>query len=432
MTSAEARIKAGLFERCDEALDAAQVSPERWSIWVPGRIEVLGKHSDYAGGRSLICAMERGICARAASRNDGMVRVVDVVHGLSCEVPLSPGAPVGDGWSAYVAAAARRLSSNFPVVTTGVDIALGSDLPRAAGMSSSSALLITVFIALAKANDLRSTTEFRDTISSREELAAYLGSMENGADFRSLAGDGGVGTLGGSQDHTAILCAEPGKIARYAWGQLSREGVLRMPKGFLFAIGASGVAAEKTGSAQSSYNRAAEGVRHLLRQWNGFTYRNDTNLGAALASGPDAADRLRRLARETSTSEFPAETLERRLEQFIVESTVVVPGAAAALAEESVEAFGVYVDWSQWAAERMLGNQIPETSYLAHSARELGAAAASAFGAGFGGSVWALVRGAEIAAFLEAWEARYWEQFPQHAESATFFRTPAGPSALQW
>lgn len=432
MTSAEARIKAGLFERCDDALDSTQAATERWSIWVPGRIEVLGKHTDYAGGRSLICAMERGICARAAPRHDGMVRVIDVVHGLSCEVPLSPDAPASEGWSAYVTAAARRLSSNFPVVTTGVDIALGSDLPRAAGMSSSSALLITVFIALAKANDLRSTTEFRDTISSREELAAYLGSVENGADFRSLAGDGGVGTLGGSQDHTAILCAEPDKIARYAWGHLSREGVLQVPKGFLFAIGASGVAAEKTGSARSSYNRAAEGVRHLLRQWNGFTYRNDTTLGAALASGPEAADRLRRLARETSTSEFPGEELERRLEQFIVETNVVVPGAAEAITDGSISAFGVFVDWSQWAAERLLGNQIPETSYLAHSARGLGAAAASAFGAGFGGSVWALVRRAEMAAFLEAWEARYREQFPQHAESATFFSTPAGPSALQW
>ena len=432
MTSAEARVKAVLFARCDEALDAEQISTERWSIWVPGRIEVLGKHTDYAGGRSLICALERGICARAAPRHDGVVRVFDVVHRLSCEAALSPDAPAGEGWSVYVNAAARRLARNFPVVTRGVDIALGSDLPRAAGMSSSSALLITVFIALAKANDLRSTPEFRDMISSREELAAYLGCMENGADFRGFAGDSGVGTLGGSQDHTAILCAEPGKIARYAWGSLSREGVVKVPRGYLFAIAASGVAAEKVGSARSSYNHAAEAVRHLLRQWNGFTYRNDATLNAALASGPDAVDRLRRLTRETSTPELPADFLEHRLEQFIVESTVIVPGAAAALAEESVEAFGVYVDWSQWAAERLLGNQIPETSYLAHSARELGAAAASAFGAGFGGSVWALVRRAQMATFLEAWEARYREQFPQHTESATFFSTPAGPSALQW
>ncbi len=48
---------------------------------------------------------------------------------------------------------------------------------------------------------------------------------------------------------------------------------------------------------------------------------------------------------------------------------------------------------SQEAAERWLGNQIPETIALARLARHVGATAASAFGAGFGGSVWALVPG---------------------------------------
>ena len=58
-------------------------------------------------------------------------------------------------------------------------------------------------------------------------------------------------------------------------------------------------------------------------------------------------------------------------------------------------AFGDLVDRSQQLAERRLGNQVPETIELARSARELGARAASAFGAGFGGSVWALVSRAD-------------------------------------
>ena len=56
----EAEAKAALFERADRALDKVHAESHRWSIWVPGRIEVLGKHTDYAGGRSLVCALERG------------------------------------------------------------------------------------------------------------------------------------------------------------------------------------------------------------------------------------------------------------------------------------------------------------------------------------------------------------------------------------
>ena len=54
-------------------------------------------------------------------------------------------------------------------------------------------------------------------------------------------------------------------------------------------------------------------------------------------------------------------------------------------------------------AERLLGNQVPETISLASTARALGAAAASAFGAGFGGSVWALVPEADAHAFASDW-----------------------------
>ena len=75
MSASEARAKADLFRLCDGALDALGASSKRWSIWVPGRIEVLGKHTDYAGGRSLLCALERGFCARVTPRDDAIIRV---------------------------------------------------------------------------------------------------------------------------------------------------------------------------------------------------------------------------------------------------------------------------------------------------------------------------------------------------------------------
>jgi galactokinase len=87
------------------------------------------------------------------------------------------------------------------------------------------------------------------------------------------------------------------------------------------------------------------------------------------------------------------------------------------------------VDQSQVGAEGFLDNQIPETIQLARSARELGAVAASAFGAGFGGSVWALTRSADTPDFLRRWQEGYARAFPAHRETARFFVTHAGRPA---
>ena len=88
---------------------------------------------------------------------------------------------------------------------------------------------------------------------------------------------------------------------------------------------------------------------------------------------------------------------------------------------------GMTVDLSQTLAERMLGNQVPETIALAHRARELGAVAASAFGAGFGGSVYAVVPEEKAAAFMSQWSTDYVRQFPHRREGSTFFETRLGP-----
>lgn len=433
MSAEGAASRAALFARCDRALAALRAAPGRWTIWVPGRIEVLGKHTDYAGGRSVVCALERGFCVRAAPRGDNVVRVADVARRERVEVALGGALDLPPGhWGHYVAVVAGRVARNFPGVARGVDLAFASDLPAAAGMSSSTALLVAVFIALSKANDLRSHAVFRGMISSGEELAAYLGAVENGADFGPLAGDAGVGTMGGCQDHTAVLCAEPGRVSRFAWGPLRREGALPVPAGHVFALGASGIAAEKTGAALASYNRASLAVRRLVAAWNAATGRADPTLAAAVESAPDAPARLRALAPRAAGRHLPAAYLVRRLDQFLAETYELVPAATDALARGALADFGIVADRSQRLAEEWLGNQVPQTVALQRLARDLGAVAASAFGAGFGGSVWALVPEADAATFTKSWRAAYGKAFPKLHAAAEFFISPAGPHAFQW
>ncbi len=77
MGEAAARSRATLLQRAEDGLRAKGVVAGI-RLWVPGRIEVLGKHTDYAGGRSLLAAVERGFCVAAAPRKDAIVHVVDV------------------------------------------------------------------------------------------------------------------------------------------------------------------------------------------------------------------------------------------------------------------------------------------------------------------------------------------------------------------
>jgi galactokinase len=135
---------------------------------------------------------------------------------------------------------------------------------------------------------------------------------------------------------------------------------------------------------------------------------------------------------KSSDPEFPAESLVRRFDQFLLESEEIIPRAVASLKLGELKRFGELVTQSQAAAELGLENQVPETKALVRTARDLGAHAASAFGAGFGGSVWALVDREEAEAFATEWRAMYLRQFATHARRCRFFATGAGPGLVNF
>ena len=423
------------FAQCAAALDtiAAPSGRRRVQVWAPGRIEVFGKHTDYAGGRSLLTAVERGFSVVAAPRTDAQIRVLDPTTGNSCESLLDASASAPDGhWSNYVATLARRVARNFPNARTGIDLAFVSDLPPAAGVSSSSALMIGVFSALAAVNNLPDTAAWRASLATLPELGGYLGAMENGLSYGALDGDSGVGTLGGSQDQTAILCAERGRVVDFSWMPVRKLGSHALPDSMCFVVASSGVVAEKSAGTRELYNRASLLVRHLVALWNDAKGRNEHSLAAVVCSSGDAADELRALVVRGGDARYPAEALLRRLEQFLLETYTLIPAAADALDRQDWPALGDAAARSQGAAAAGLQNQVPETVALVEDASRLGAVASSAFGAGFGGSVWALVAGTDAADFRRRWLEAYARRFPHAAARAMFFATHAGPAAFSW
>ena len=406
------------------------MSSDSFAFWVPGRIEVLGKHTDYGGGRSLLCAIERGILVVATPRSNAIVRVRDANSGEAADLELSPNVVSAPGhWSNYAITVARRIATNFSGPLRGADIAFASDIPFAAGASSSSALVVAIFLALSAVNDLASRPEYQANICTQEDLAGYLGCVENGLDFKSLQGNVGVGTFGGSEDHTAILCAQPDSVVQYSFNPVTFERVIALPAGYTFVVGASGVVAEKTGAALEHYNDVSRRLSVGLECWRKATGRNDVSMGAAMRSSANAHELIRDVLMASANTEYSAESLTERFDQFYAESSEIIPAAANALSRGDLVAFGELVARSQRGAERGLKNQIPETITLVREAREHGAVAASAFGAGFGGSVWALVDSSSAETFRGSWADAYHEAFPAQADRSVFFVTCAGPPA---
>lgn len=432
LSAAAAADKADLFARCAKSLLGDERGGDGCAFFVPGRVEVLGKHTDYAGGCSLTAAAEKGFCIVASASDDQAVSITDANTGESVTLSILGGlSPRMGHWSNYPATVVSRLAANFPGLLRGVNIAFASDLPRASGMSSSSAFVTGSFLAISAVNELDKAEQYKREIRGPESLAAYIAAVENGSSFGALAGKRGVGTRGGSEDHTAILCSRPGELGLYSYCPVRRENSFAMPEGLCFVIASSGVAAEKTGDALEKYNRAARLAAEAVRLWNSATGRRDPHLAAAIASGDDAVARIRDVLRYAVASDYRFADITARFEHFLAENFNIIPAACGALQNGDVAEFGRQVDMSQQYAEQLLGNQIPATSFLAASARELGAAAASAFGAGFGGSVWAMSPANAAEKFCRNWRKKYAAAFPAEAEKAEFFATAAGPAAFE-
>jgi galactokinase len=126
---------------------------------------------------------------------------------------------------------------------------------------------------------------------------------------------------------------------------------------------------------------------------------------------------------------FTGEELTRRLRHFVAEDGRVLP-AADAVRRRDAAVLGVLSAASQHDADRLLDNQIDETRQLAALARGSGAFAASSFGAGFGGSVWALALRDEAVEVAERWRRAYRRAFPEIGDVEWFITRPS-PGAVE-
>lgn len=129
-----------------EAFEAAFGSPPQHWVQAPGRVNLIGEHTDYNDGFVLPCAINFGTLIAASARTDAVVRVVAADYGAEVDsfridqpiLPLAEGA-----WPNYVRGVVKYLlETGLPL--QGADLALAGNVPQGAGLSSSASLEVAV------------------------------------------------------------------------------------------------------------------------------------------------------------------------------------------------------------------------------------------------------------------------------------------------
>jgi galactokinase len=435
-------------------------------VAVPNRVELLGKHTDYQGGDTLVLTGSKNFFALAASASDGVTHLVNGDPDLGETVlKVGEGAPemmregVGSNYTYRVAA---RLTSNL--LESGLSppgnvkaVFLG-DIPIGGGTSGSSAKVITDFLIFTATSGLIESRPFRDLIVSNGSraglrmnqeglddfalsLSMYIAHYENGLDFGDLRGDRGVGTFGGSEDHTAIVLGRRDELlfCRYCPTELLAR--VAMPPGYSIVVGYSGKRAEKTKDAMQKYNRLSEDARGAVRVLNELIGTECVYLRDCFPDLPprERADAAReqlmgRTAGATPaalTTAGPADgtgagesDLAGRAYQFFREQEIVHE-AVGFLGNGEMGEYGRLINVSHELSREYLKNIAPEVDGLQKAANELGALGATGFGGGFGGCCYAVVEEDAAEDFLGRWRELYVGRFPRYRAESRFDVYPA-------
>ena len=318
--------------------------------FAPGRVNLIGEHTDYNDGLALPFAISAGVTVRAkASGRRGGDRVA--VHardlGESDEFALANPVRAG-GWRDYVRGTVAELArAGFPLV--GAQLEIAGDVPRGAGLSSSAALEVALALALiALATERRGESPVE---LDRTALAQLCARVES--DW--------VGAQTGLLDQLASLY---GAAETAVWIDFQTLRIREVPLelgGWRLAVVDSG---ERHAHASSGYNqRRAE-------CWRACELLGVSSLREA---EPELLERL-------------PEPLRARAQHVSGENERVT-AAVAALRAHDEEALAALLNASHESLRDLYEASTPAVERAVQALLEEGAAGARMIGGGFGGSV---------------------------------------------
>ena len=306
----------------------------------PGRVNLIGEHTDYNAGLALPFAIDRGVTVTAEPLPGDRIEARALDLGESDEFELAVPERAG-GWRAFVRGAVAELQAAGHELRP-VRLTIESDLTQGAGLSSSAALETALCLAL-----------LGEEPADRVELAKLCSRVEN--DW--------VGAETGLLDQLAALCSEPGHAVRIDFDSLELEPVPLELGGWTLVTLDSGATHTHAGSG---YNERRRECREACEALGVGSLREATEIDGL-------PEPLRARARHVST------------ENARVDATI------AALRAGDLEEVGRLLDASHASLRDDYAASVPEVEAAVERLKEAGAAGARMVGGGFGGAVLALL-----------------------------------------
>ena len=340
------RAAIALFQ---EAFGAAP----RAAASAPGRVNLIGEHTDYNGGPVLPIAIAARTIAAVGPGEAGLLEAVSGDGGEVVRVRWQEQLPAA--WGAYVAGVLRELWAAEALPTGGgARVAVTSDVPAGAGLGASAALTVSVAKALAALADAKLT-----------------GRQVAGVAFR--AEQDHVGVRCGVMDQTTAALAKAGHALLLECASLEAEHVPFPRRGGLLLVDtgvrrdlSDGALTERRAECEAAVKRLKVDLPELV--W--------------LASWP--AEWLARLKRALK------EPIRSRAVHVVGETARTRFGAQL-LRQRKLTQFGRLLYESHESCRRLYGCSSPELDTVVHAAKRAGALGARLTGVGWGGAAIVLV-----------------------------------------
>lgn len=354
-------------------------------VRAPGRVNLIGEHTDYCGLPVLPIAINRSTFVAASPTGHGMVRAFSTAMKSNAELSRHALAHQSEPWHEYLAGVLRELADIAPA--RGADLYFDGDLPTTGGLSSSSSFSVGAIAAL---------------------CAAWGAPLESPAVAeRATAAERRVGVETGGMDQLIISQGKAGNALRIDFLPLATRQVA-LPEGLAFVVAYSGGEAPKGGAMRDAYNERVVGTRIaalMLADKLGVELEGTPLLGnvadidaasvmvdelpvqmaARTAANTVEADVVRIVQFAASHFDSARKVPVRRLAQHVLAEAERVDSAEQALIAGDLKAFGALLNESHDSLRNNYQCSTPALDKVAAAMRKAGAFGARLTGAGFGG-----------------------------------------------
>ncbi len=355
----------------------------------PGRVNLIGEHTDYNDGLVLPVAIDRHVVIAGRPNGDGRIRLVSSAYEERVEFPATdPASATLPQWARYTQGVAVKMAARG-IRLAGLDAAVAADLPIGAGLSSSAALEVASALVL-------------------ESVAGYALPPRERAVLCRAAEVEFVGVPCGIMDQFAVTLCRRGHALFLDCRSLETHHI-PLDSDIVMAVCDTDVARTLAGSAYAQRRSECEQAVAVLQ-------RAGLRVQSLRDVSPDDLAAVERLP----------DPLRRRARHVVTENARVVE--AARLLEGN--AFADLRDTFRASHDSLRDDyevSCPELDAMVDAALEApGCLAARMTGGGFGGAVIALVRRPEAERFLPATAGGYRRRT---GRDGSFFTTEAADGA---